>query len=81
MPTMTLVIREAGGAGVNQPRVWGRLLLYNTMFIFPLMIAIVLTRFGLTTPAMLKLSRKNVPFSKTLLGLFFLAMATYLLIA
>lgn len=81
VPTMALVIRDAGGIGIFQARVWGLLLLYNAMFSTPLLVAIVLTRFGLTTPAMLKLSRNNVPFSKTLLGLFFLTLATYLLLS
>jgi hypothetical protein len=49
------------------------------MFVAPLLAAIVLTRYGLTTPVMLKLSRKNVPFSKILLGFLFLAFAIYLL--
>lgn len=74
VPAMTLVIREDGNA-----RVWGLLLLYNAMFITPLIVAIILTRYGLTTQTMLKWSKKNVPFSKTLLGLFFLAIAAYLL--
>ena len=79
VPTMALVIRDSGGESVFQMRVWGLLLLYNAMFIIPLMIAILLTRYGLTTQAMLKLSRQNVPFSKSLLALFFLALATFLL--
>ena len=79
VPTMALVIRDAGGSGIFQIGVWGLLLLYNAMFITPLLAALILTRYGLSTPAMLKLSRKNVPFSKTLLGLFFLALATYLI--
>ncbi len=79
VPTMALVIRGSGGEGVFLAGVWGLLLLYNAMFIIPLMIAILLTRYGLTTQAMLRLSRKNVPFSKSLLGFFFLALAAYLL--
>jgi len=75
LPTMTLVIREKGDL-----RVWGLLLLYNTMFILPLVLAMVLTRYGLSTERMLALSRKNVPVSKTLLGLFFVGVAVYLLV-
>ncbi len=82
VPTLALVLRDAGGAvGAFRARMWGLLLLYNAMFILPLMVAIILTRYGLTTQAMLKLSRKNVPFSKILLGLFFLALATYLILS
>jgi len=75
VPAMTLVIREGGNA-----RMWGLLLLYNAMFIMPLIAAIILTRYGLTTQTMLTWSRKNVSFSKLLLGLFFLAVAVYLLL-
>lgn len=74
VPAMTLVIREGGGV-----RVWGLLLLYNTMFISPLILAIALTRFGLKTETMLRWSRSNVAFSKALLGFFFLFAAVYLL--
>lgn len=74
VPTMTLVIREGGDT-----RMLVLLLLYNTMFIIPLVVAIILTRYGLTTQTMLKWSKKNVPFSKILLGIFFLAIAAYLL--
>ncbi|MBT7065950.1 MAG: hypothetical protein HN919_06590 [Verrucomicrobia bacterium] len=74
VPTMTLVAREHGSA-----RIWALVMLYNAMFIMPLVVAIILTRYGLTTETMLKWSRKNVSFSKTLLGLFFIAMAAYLL--
>jgi cytochrome c biogenesis protein CcdA len=74
VPTMTLVIREGGDT-----RMLVLLLLYNTMFIIPLVVAIILTRYGLTTHTMLKWSKRNVPFSKTILGIFFLAVAIYLL--
>ena len=74
VPAMALVARESVGG-----RAWGLLLLYNLMFVAPLIAAIVLTRFGLRTDAMLALSRKNVPFSKLLLGSFLVAVAVYLL--
>jgi len=75
VPTMTLIIKEEGGV-----RIWTLLLLYNIMFILPLVTALILTRYGLTTEAMLKWSKKNVPFSKTLLGIFFLTIAIYLFV-
>jgi len=60
-------------------RIWSLLLLYNTMFIMPLVVVLVLTRYGLTTETMIKWSKKNVSFSKTILGIFFLLVAVYLL--
>jgi len=75
VPTMTAVLKEEGDL-----RIWTLLLLYNTMFITPLVTALILTRYGLTTQTMLKWSKRNVPFSKTLLGVFFLAIAVYLFV-
>ncbi len=74
LPTMTVVLKQD-----SDLRIWSLLLLYNTMFIMPLIVALVLTRFGLTTETLLKWSKKNVSFSKTLIGIFFLAVAVYLL--
>ena len=74
LPTMTVILKEDGDL-----RIWSLLLLYNTMFIMPLVVALVLTRYGLTTETMIKWSKKNVSFSKTLLGIFFLSVAVYLL--
>ena len=79
VPTMALVVRDCSVGHLARSRILLLLLLYNAMFITPLVVAIILTRYGLTTQTMLKWSKKNVPFSKTLLGLFFLAIAAYLL--
>jgi hypothetical protein len=49
------------------------------MFILPLVAVFLLTYFGLRTETLLEWSRKEVVVSKTLLGLFFLAMATLIL--
>ena len=56
-------------------RAWGFLLLYNAMFIVPLVAVFVVTCFGLKTEVLLEWSRRNVVRSKILLGCFFLAMA------
>ena len=74
LPTMTVILKEDGDL-----RIWSLLLLYNTMFIMPLVVVLVLTRYGLTTETMIKWSKKNVSFSKTILGIFFLLVAVYLL--
>lgn len=75
VPALTVIVREGGGTA----RVWSLLLLYNTMFIMPLVTTFILVHFGLTTKSMLSWSRRNVPLSKTLLGLLFLTIAAYLL--
>jgi thiol-disulfide isomerase/thioredoxin len=70
VPTLVVVIREAG-----QPtRELAYLLLYNVMFILPLIVVFILTYCGLTTEALRAWSRRNVVFSKVMLGCFFVAM-------
>lgn len=76
VPTLVLVIRE----GKTVTKAWPLLLLYNTMFILPLVLAFILTYFGLRTGTLMAWSRKNVVPSKTLLGCFFLAMAILMLV-
>jgi len=51
------------------------LLLYNLMFIFPLVVVFILTYFGLRTQTLLDWSKKNVVVSKVLLGVFFVILA------
>jgi len=70
VPTLVVVIREAG----QSTRELAYLLLYNFMFILPLIVVFVLTYFGLTTEALMAWSRRNVVFSKVMLGCFFVAM-------
>jgi hypothetical protein len=70
VPTLVLVVKGGASAG----RAWGFLLLYNAMFIVPLVAVFVVTCFGLETKVLLEWSRRNVVPSKILLGCFFLAM-------
>jgi hypothetical protein len=49
------------------------------MFILPLIIVLWLTWRGLKTAELLAWSRRNVVFSKCLLGFFFLSLATLLM--
>lgn len=63
----------AGGKAVS--KAWGYLLLYNLMFIVPLVTVFILTYFGLRTPTLLDWSKKNVVVSKVLLGIFFIILA------
>lgn len=71
IPTLVLMIK----AGETKATAWSYLLLYNLMFIVPLVLIFVLTYLGLKTETLLEWSRKNVVFSKIILGLFFIAMA------
>jgi len=50
------------------------LLVYNVVFVLPLLIVLGLTCAGLKTPALVAWSRRNVVTSKILLGLLFLGM-------
>jgi hypothetical protein len=70
VPTLVVVIRDSE----KSARELSYLLLYNFMFILPLIVVFVLTYYGLTTAALLAWSKKNVVFSKVLLGCFFVAM-------
>jgi hypothetical protein len=71
VPTLVVVIRESD----KSTRELCYLLLYNIMFIVPLVTVFILTYFGLRTQTLLDWSKRNVVFSKVLLGLFFLLMA------
>jgi hypothetical protein len=72
VPTLVLVAKSADEMA---SRAWTYLLLYNAMFIVPLVAVFVLTYFGLRTQTLLAWSKRNVVVGKALLGLFFLAMA------
>jgi cytochrome c biogenesis protein CcdA len=50
------------------------LVVYNVVFIMPLLVVLVLTCAGLKTPVLVEWSRRNVVVSKTLLGLLFVGM-------
>lgn len=75
VPALTLVIRRSG----MDARAWLLLLLYNTMFLMPLVVAFMAVRFGLGMQTLRRWNLQNVSASKTLMGLFFVAVALYLL--
>lgn len=76
VPTLVVVVRS----GVSSARAWLYLLLYNAMFVAPLVVAFLLTYFGLRTQTLLKWSKRNVVASKVLLGGFFLGMAALIVV-
>ncbi len=70
VPTLVLLSKETGGASK-----WlVLLLLYNVMFIVPLLILFFAAYKGMNTPGLIEWSKKNVVVSKMLMGLFFIAM-------
>ncbi len=56
------------------------LLVYNGVFVLPLLIVLGLTCAGMKTPVLVAWSRRNVVMSKILLGLFFLGMTGLMVI-
>ena len=74
MPTLVLVLRSGAAAGAAA----GYLVLYNLLFILPLVIVLGLTWQGLRTARLLEWSRHNVVVGKCLLGMLFLALAALL---
>ncbi len=75
VPALVLMIKS----GESVWRCAGYLVLYNLIFVAPLAVILGLTCWGLGTPALVAWSRRNVVFSKVLLGLFFVAMAAMML--
>lgn len=71
VPTLALMAKETG-AGSRW--VW-YLLLYNIMFLLPLLFLFAAAWRGVTTPVFLNWSKRNVVFSKIAMGSFFLLMA------
>ena len=74
LPTLALVATS----GAGHVRAWSLLLLYNGMFILPIVVILVLTYLGLRTETLVEWSKSNVVISKVLLGLFFAGMAALL---
>lgn len=76
VPTLILILKSSALA---QARAWMLLILYNIMFILPLVAVFVAVYFGLRTETLLAWSRRNVVVSKLLLAAFFVLMAALIL--
>ncbi len=72
VPTLVLILKNNALA---ESRAWLYLLVYNLMFILPLVLTFIAVYFGLRTETLLRWSRENVVFTKALLGFFFVSMA------
>lgn len=71
VPTLVLVLRH----GKSVPLVMGYLLLYNTLFILPLVLALILAHHGTRTERFVHWSRENVVPSKVALAALFIGLA------
>ena len=71
VPTLILVLRS----GKSVPLVMGYLLLYNTLFILPLVLALIFAYHGTRTERFVHWSRENVVPSKLGLAALFIALA------
>ncbi len=71
VPTLVLVLRS----GQSVPLVLGYLLLYNTLFILPLVLALILAYHGTRTERFVHWSRDNVVPSKLAMAALFIALA------
>jgi hypothetical protein len=72
VPVLVLILKESA---FSEFRAWMLLLLYNTLFVLPLVILFAAVYFGLRTEKLLVWSRRNVVPSKILLGLLFTVLA------
>jgi cytochrome c biogenesis protein CcdA len=72
VPTLVLILKDSTFSDL---RAWLLLLLYNLLFVLPLVVIFSAVYFGLKTETLLAWSRRNVVVSKTLLGLLFVLMA------
>lgn len=76
VPTLVLVLRS----GRSVPLVLGYLLLYNSLFILPLVLALILAYHGTRTERFVRWSRENVVPSKLALAALFFALAVLIAI-
>jgi hypothetical protein len=70
VPALVMMLK----CGQSTWRCLAYLLLYNAIFVLPLLLVLGLTCAGLKTPALVAWSRRNVVLSKILLGMLFLGM-------
>ena len=76
VPALVMVLK--GGQSIG--RCLGYLLVYNAIFVLPLLIVLGLTCAGMKTPVLVAWSRRNVVMSKVLLGSLFMGMIALMVI-
>jgi cytochrome c biogenesis protein CcdA len=72
VPVLTLILKDSGFA---DPRAWLLLLLYNALFVLPLVAVFAAVYSGLRTDRLLAWSRRHAVVSKVLLAALFLLLA------
>jgi hypothetical protein len=75
VPTLVLILKDSS---FSESRAWMLLLIYNALFVLPLVLVFIAVYFGLRTETLLAWSSRNVVMSKFLLGLFFVLMALFI---
>jgi hypothetical protein len=75
VPTLVLILKDSA---FSESRAWMLLLIYNVLFVLPLVLVFIAVYFGLRTETLLAWSSRNVVVSKFLLGLFFVLMALFI---
>lgn len=76
-PTLAVIVAQQGSAF----RETILLLIYNLMFVLPLLVILVLTWRGMTLSRLLSWSRRNAATTKVLMGLLFLGLLAFLILA
>ena len=76
VPTLTYMV---SCAGESRARALGLLLLYNMMFVIPHVVVFIAAYHGATNERFLAWSRRNMVWSKLLMGLFFAVLALIML--
>ena len=77
----TLVLMTRGDAGSLRLTGWTLLLFYNTLFVLPLLIVIVLAAYGLKWDQLARMSRKRLSVLKVCLGGVLFVLAGFLALA
>jgi len=77
LPTIILMTRQDGLRGIG----WIYLIMYNFLFIVPLLVVVVLAYFGLRWERLAKITQKHLAFIKILIGVLLCGLAAFLAIA
>jgi cytochrome c biogenesis protein CcdA len=76
VPTLVMLLKSQTG----NLRAWLYLMLYNALFVLPLVLVFVLVYRGMNMARLLAWSRRNVVISKCALGCFFMVMAALIFV-
>ena len=74
LPTIVLMTRQGG----LRLQGWLYLILYNFLFVLPLLIVMLLAYWGLTWKSLSSATQKHLPLLKVLLGIVLIGLAVFL---